>query len=274
MKYERIEKAVFLERENRFVAYVELEGKREKVHVKNTGRCEELLIPGAEVYLQKSENEKRATLWDLIAVKKGERLVNLDSQIPNRCVEEWLQTGNLFKEIQCIRPEITYGDSRLDLYAEGDGKKAFIEVKGVTLEEDGVCLFPDAPSERAVRHIEELIKAKKEGYEAILFFVIQMKEVRYFTPNQKTQPEFAEALKRAKAAGVKILAYDCEVSKDEIRICDPVDVVLESPQMKETVPLIVEWYRKNRRDLPWRKNINAYRGGSRRSCFSRPGWRQ
>ena len=158
MKYERIEKAVFLERENRFVAYVELEGKRETVHVKNTGRCEELLIPGAEVYLQKSENEKRATLWDLIAVKKGERLVNLDSQIPNRCVEEWLQTGNLFKEIQCIRPEITYGDSRLDLYAEGDGKKAFIEVKGVTLEEDGVCLFPDAPSERAVRHIEELIK--------------------------------------------------------------------------------------------------------------------
>lgn len=259
MKYERIEKAVFLERENRFVAYVELEGKREKVHVKNTGRCEELLIPGAEVYLQKSENEKRATLWDLIAVKKGERLVNLDSQIPNRCVEEWLQTGNLFKEIQCIRPEITYGNSRLDLYAEGDGKKAFIEVKGVTLEEDGVCLFPDAPSERAVRHIEELIKAKKEGYEAILFFVIQMKEVRYFTPNQKTQPEFAEALKRAKAAGVKILAYDCEVSKDKIRICDPVDVVLESPQMKETVPLIVEWYRKNRRDLPWRKNINAYR---------------
>ena len=167
MKYERIEKAVFLERENRFVAYVELEGKREKVHVKNTGRCEELLIPGAEAYLQKSENEKRATLWDLIAVKKGERLVNLDSQIPNRCVEEWLQTGNLFKEIQCIRPEITYGDSRLDLYAEGDGKKAFIEVKGVTLEEDGVCLFPDAPSERAVRHIEELIKAKKEGYEQI-----------------------------------------------------------------------------------------------------------
>lgn len=161
MKYERIEKAVFLERENRFVAYVELDGKREKVHVKNTGRCEELLIPGAEVYLQKSENEKRATLWDLIAVKKGERLVNLDSQIPNRCVEEWLQTGNLFKEIQCIRPEITYGDSRLDLYAEGDGKKAFIEVKGVTLEEDGVCLFPDAPSERAVRHIEELIKSKK-----------------------------------------------------------------------------------------------------------------
>ena len=133
MKYERIEKAVFLERENRFVAYVELEGKREKVHVKNTGRCEELLIPGAEVYLQKSENEKRATLWDLIAVKKGERLVNLDSQIPNRCVEEWLQTGNLFKEIQCIRPEITYGDSRLDLYAEGDGKKAFIEVKVVEI---------------------------------------------------------------------------------------------------------------------------------------------
>ena len=125
MKYERIEKAVFLERENRFVAYVELEGKREKVHVKNTGRCEELLIPGAEVYLQKSENEKRATLWDLIAVKKGERLVNLDSQIPNRCVEEWLQTGNLFKKIQCIRPEITYGDSRLDLYAEGEGKKRF-----------------------------------------------------------------------------------------------------------------------------------------------------
>ena len=226
MKYERIEKAVFLERENRFVAYVELEGKREKVHVKNTGRCEELLIPGAEVYLQKSENEKRATLWDLIAVKKGERLVNLDSQIPNRCVEEWLQTGNLFKEIQCIRPEITYGDSRLDLYAEGDGKKAFIEVKGVTLEEDGVCLFPDAPSERAVRHIEELIKAKKEGYEAILFFVIQMKGIRWLEPNDATHPAFGEALRRAKEAGVQILAYDCLTSPGTIAIDREVPVRL------------------------------------------------
>lgn len=161
MRYERIEKAVFLERPNRFIAYVELEGKKETVHVKNTGRCAELLIPGAAVYIQRSANPERKTKWDLIAVEKGTRMINMDSQIPNRVAEEWIREGNLVEGVTLIRPETTFGSSRFDLYVEAGERRIFIEVKGVTLEEDGVCRFPDAPSERAVKHLEELEHAVK-----------------------------------------------------------------------------------------------------------------
>ena len=267
MRYERIRKAVFIDRPNRFIAHVEMEGSRETVHVKNTGRCAELLVPGSTVYVQESANPERKTKWDLIAVEKavenvgmnGRRMINMDSQIPNRVVEEWIREGNLFPDVELIRPETTYGSSRFDLYVEAGGKKIFIEVKGVTLEEDGVCRFPDAPSDRAVKHVEELIRAKKDGYEAYVFFVIQMKDVRYFTPNTDTHPAFAEVLKRAEEAGVKILAYDCEVTPESLAVRNPVDVVLKSPRLKECVPLLVEWFRQNKRDLPWRRRMDAYR---------------
>ena len=259
MNYERIHKATFLERPNRFIAYVEMSGEKETVHVKNTGRCAELLIPGTTVYIQESDNPERKTKWDLIAVKKGERLINMDSQIPNRAVQEWIEGGGLFSDVRLIRPETTYGNSRFDLYVETGEKRVFVEVKGVTLEEDGVCRFPDAPSDRAVKHLEELIRAKKEGYETYVFFVIQMKNVKYFTPNTDTHPAFAEALKKAASAGVKIVAYDCEVTPESIEISSPVDVVLESPRMKEAVAPLVEWFRRNKRDLPWRHRMDAYR---------------
>ena len=233
--------------------------------MKNTGRCAELLVPGAPVYVQETDNPARKTRWDLIAVEKGKRMVNMDSQIPNKLVEEWLREGNLFEEITRIRPEYTYGRSRFDLYVEADGKKIFIEVKGVTLEEDGVVRFPDAPSERAVKHVEELKSAVREGYEAYVFFVVQMKGVRYFTPNMDTHPAFGEALFRASKAGVHILAYDCETGKDYIHIEDEVPVVFadtmqdkigEETYLAETV---VEWYRAHKRELPWRKEPDAYR---------------
>ena len=209
MKYKRIHRAFFIERPNRFIAYVMYNGRKEKVHVKNTGRCAELLVPDAPVYIQESDNPARKTRWDLIAVEKGKRLINMDSQIPNKVVQEWVEQGELFGDISMLRPETTYGNSRFDLYVEAGERKIFIEVKGVTLEEDGVCRFPDAPSDRAVKHLEELIRAKEEGYETYVFFVIQMRNVRYFTPNTDTHPAFAQALKKAAAAGVKILAYDC-----------------------------------------------------------------
>ena len=252
-----------MERPNRFIAYAELNGKKETIHVKNTGRCAELLRPGAAIYVQESDNPERKTKWDLIAVEKetgsGKRLINMDSQIPNRVVQEWIEAGNLFSDVSLVRSETTYGNSRFDLYVEAGERRIFIEVKGVTLEEDGVCRFPDAPSDRAVKHLEELIRAKKEGYEAYVFFVIQMKGVSYFTPNTDTHPAFAEALRRAKESGVEILAYDCSVAPDSIVVSEPVDVVLYSPQMKETVRPLVEWFRENQRDLPWRKRMDAYR---------------
>lgn len=260
MKYERITQGSFLERPNRFLAYAELAGKREVVHVKNTGRCAELLTPGAVIYVQESDNPERKTKWDLIAVEKGDRLVNMDSQIPNRVVQEWIEAGNLFEDVRLVKPETVYGNSRFDLYVEtGDNRKIFIEIKGVTLEEDGVVRFPDAPSERAVKHLGELMQAVKEGYEAYVFFVIQMKDVRYFTPNRETHPAFCDALKRAHAAGVRVLAYDCVVDSDSITIHKEVPVVLGSPLLKESVEPLVAWYREHRRDLPWREHPDAYR---------------
>lgn len=260
MRYERITQGSFLERPNRFLAYAKLAGKKEVIHVKNTGRCAELLKPGAVIYVQESQNPERKTKWDLIAVEKGDRIINMDSQIPNRVVQEWIEEGNLFENVRLVKPETTYCNSRFDLYVEtGDKRKIFIEVKGVTLEENGVVRFPDAPSERAVKHLEELGHAVKEGYEAYVFFVIQMKGVRYFTPNRDTHPAFCDALKRAQAAGVHVLAYDCEVSADSIEVNEEVPVVLGSPLLKESVEPVVAWYRKHRRDLPWREHPDAYR---------------
>lgn len=260
MRYERITQGSFLERPNRFLAYAELAGKKEVIHVKNTGRCAELLKTGAVIYVQESQNPERKTKWDLIAVEKGDRIINMDSQIPNRVVQDWIEEGNLFEDVRLVKPETTYCNSRFDLYVEtGDKRKIFIEVKGVTLEENGVVRFPDAPSERAVKHLEELGHAVKEGYEAYVFFVIQMKGVRYFTPNRDTHPAFCDALKRAQAAGVHVLAYDCEVSADSIEVNEEVPVVLGSPLLKESVEPVVAWYRKHRRDLPWREHPDAYR---------------
>ena len=175
MKYERISKGTFLERPNRFIAYAELAGKKEVIHVKNTGRCAELLTPGAPIYVQECDNPARKTKWDLIGVEKGSRMINMDSQAPNLVVKEWIESGQLFSDIRLIRPETVYGNSRFDLYVETGSSRIFIEVKGVTLEEEGAVRFPDAPSDRAVKHLQELEKAVREGYEAYVFFVIQMK---------------------------------------------------------------------------------------------------
>lgn len=258
MIYDRMVEGTFLRRPNRFIAHVEIDGKEEVVHVKNTGRCAELLQQGAKVFLQPSANPERKTGWDLIGVEKGQRLVNMDSQIPNAVVKEWLEKGNLFHNIIRIKPETTYGGSRFDLYVEADGKKCFIEVKGVTLEEDGVVRFPDAPSERAVKHVNELAEAVKAGYEAYVFFVIQMSDVRYFTPNMDTHPAFGEALRKAAAAGVQVMAYDCRVTKNSIELRQEVPVVLQEPLFMEAVEPVVRWFRECKRDLPWRHNISAY----------------
>lgn len=258
MKYERIVKGKFLERPNRFIAYVDIDGQKETVHVKNTGRCKELLRPGAVVYLQEFDPSARKTKWDLIAVEKNGRIINMDSQIPNKVVKEWLESGGLFRKVTKIQPEYTYGDSRVDLYVEADGKKVLIEVKGVTLEEEGRVRFPDAPSERAVKHVEELKRAVGEGYEAYIFFVIQMKDVRYFTPNMDTHPAFGEALREAALAGVHVIAYDCRVDCDHIALADEVKVVLEEPELYEIAEPVVGWFRQNKRDLPWRKDQDPY----------------
>ena len=226
MKYERIVEAKFLNRPNRFIANCIVDGNEEVVHVKNTGRCKELLVPGALVYLQKSDNPDRKTKWDLIGVRKGERLINMDSQVPNKVVYEWLIEGNLFGKGAYVRPETKYKNSRFDVYVEYENRKAFIEVKGVTLEEDGVVRFPDAPSERAVKHVTELVSALEEGYEAYVLFVIQMEGVKYFTPNIKTHPAFADALRMAADKGVKVLAYDSVVTEDSIKLNNAVNVIL------------------------------------------------
>lgn len=226
MRYKETEKAVFLKRPNRFIAEVEIQGKRETVHVKNTGRCKELLIPGTEVILEKSGNPNRKTKYDLICVNKQGRLINMDSQIPNKAAEEWIRKGGLFPEEVSIRPEKKYGNSRFDLYVESPVRRAFVEVKGVTLEEDNVVRFPDAPTVRGIKHVEELIHCMEEGYEAYLLLVIQMKGVKKFMPNWDTQPEFGQALIKAEKAGVKIIARDCLVTEDTIEIQEEVPVDL------------------------------------------------
>ncbi|MCQ2507187.1 MAG: A/G-specific adenine glycosylase [Dorea sp.] len=258
MKYKNMTDGTFIERPNRFIAKILVDGKEETVHVKNTGRCKELLQPGAKVYLQASDNPARKTKYDLIAVEKGTRIVNMDSQTPNVLAREWIEEGNLFEKVTLIRPEYTYGASRFDLYVEADGKKIFIEVKGVTLEEEGRVRFPDAPSERAVKHLRELMKATEDGYDCYVFFVIQMKGVDYFTPNEDTHPEFCQALREAYAAGVHVLAYECEVHAEEIHIAEAVPVVLENAALYGLVKPSLDWYLREKRDLPWRKTKNPY----------------
>ena len=224
MKYNNIIKGKFIDRPNRFIANVLIDNNIEVCHVKNTGRCKELLVKGTIVYLQKSDNPNRKTKFDLIAVQKGDRLINMDSQIVNYVAVEYLQS--LFDRINLIKPEYKYGNSKFDIYVETDTDKIFIEVKGVTLENDGVVSFPDAPTERGVKHLKELQKAVTEGYRAYVLFVVQMADVKYFEPNSKTHPEFADELKKAKENGVVPLAYDCAVSPDSIEIRKPILIKL------------------------------------------------
>lgn len=226
MKYENIKKARFINRPNRFIANIEVDGKEQVCHVKNTGRCKELLTENAEIFVEEfDKNAKRKTKYDLISVYKNSKLINMDSQVPNKVVREWLQNGNLFDNITLIKPEYKYNNSRFDFYVEADQKKILIEVKGVTLEQDGVVMFPDAPTARGIKHIQELCEAATKGYQTYLIFVIQMEGAKYFTPNIKTHPEFGEALQNAKKSGVKIIAFDCKVSQNEIIANNPVKCV-------------------------------------------------
>lgn len=261
MKYENISEGRFISRPNRFIAEVEMQDGRKTVHVKNTGRCRELLVPGTAVYLEKSAATGRKTDYDLVAVQKDGKIVNMDSLAPNRTVHEWIASGKYFKDVTLIKPESFYKDSRFDFYVEAGTRKIYIEVKGVTLEKDRTALFPDAPSERALKHVEELIEAVGKGFEGYVIFVIQMKGPERFMPNREAQPEFADALQRAKEAGVHILAYDCSVSADEIELCEPVEVELQTKDglLNRIAPPLLTWYDENRRILPWREKPEPYR---------------
>lgn len=220
MKYTDTVKGRFIKRPNRFIAEVELDGRTVTCHVKNTGRCRELLIEGATVILQRAEGGSRRTEYDLIAVYKGDRLINIDSQAPNKVFYEWVKNGFFVEAPTLIRPETVYGDSRFDLYAEAGEKRIFAEVKGVTLEDKGVAMFPDAPTERGVKHLRGLISAVKDGYEAYAVFVIQMENCKYFIPNRATDPDLYNALREAYLSGVKILCLSCTVEEDELTIAD------------------------------------------------------
>ena len=226
MQYGKILPARFLSRPNRFVARVEAEGEELVCHVKNTGRCWELLVPGATVWLEESPNPSRKTKFDLIAVEKGDRLINMDAQAPNKVFGEWAAAGGFREGLTLLRPETTYGSSRFDFYWESSKSRGFVEVKGVTLEEDGVVRFPDAPTLRGVKHLDELVKAREAGYEAAVCFVIQMENVRWFAPNDVTHPEFGQALRRAAQAGVEILAMDCAVTPQSLTMGKSVPIRL------------------------------------------------
>ena len=225
MNYGEMIPGRFLERPNRFIAYVEIGGVRQVCHVKNTGRCRELLPAGARVWCRYDGNPGRKTHYDLIAVEKGARLINMDSQAPNKAAGEWLATGGL-GPVEGLRAEYFFEDSRFDFSFLQEGRRCFLEVKGVTLEDDGVVRFPDAPTERGVKHLHGLIRCVQEGFEAYAVFIIQMKGVKYFEPNRATHPEFAEALCQAAQAGVKLLALDCDVEKDSLRAGDLVEIHL------------------------------------------------
>lgn len=226
MHYNEIKQGYFIARPNRFIAHVELDGQVEVCHVKNTGRCRELLTPRAVVYVECHDDPKRKTKYSLIAVEKGGLLINMDSQAPNKVVSEWLQSGGLVSELTLLKPECKHGTSRFDFYVETLQQKLFIEVKGVTLEENCVAMFPDAPTERGVKHLDELAQAVGEGYAAAAIFVIQMRGVNCFTPNRRTHAAFAEALLRAQQAGVQVLAYDCKVTPDSLVLGEPVPCCL------------------------------------------------
>ena len=225
MKYGKMVAGRFVARPNRFIAHVEIDEKTEICHVKNTGRCRELLPAGAEVWCQVADDSKRKTKYDLITVRKGQRLINMDSQAPNAAAREWLASGGL-GPVENLRAETVHGDSRFDFSFTLDGKLCFLEVKGVTLEYDGVCAFPDAPTERGAKHLRGLTRAAQEGFGAYVLFVIQMTDVKYIHPNDATDPNFGVALREAAAGGVQVLAVDCEVTVDTMTIHAPVEVRL------------------------------------------------
>lgn len=226
MRYQHVISGRFIDRPNRFIAHVETEEGILRVHVKNTGRCRELLIPGATVYLEKGTAPKRKTPYDLIAVEKGNRLINMDAQAPNQVFAEWAASGGLFPELVTLKKEYRFGDSRLDFCVETPKGLHLVEVKGVTLEENGAARFPDAPTERGVKHIRELQKAVEAGLDATLFFVVQMSGIRSVAPNDATHPAFGAALRQAAAVGVQVMAYDCAVTPDSLAIRRPVPVIL------------------------------------------------
>ncbi len=226
MRYENVVSGTFLARPNRFIAHVEIGGAVEICHVKNTGRCRELLTPGAIVYLERASSPKRRTQFDLIAVQKGELLINMDAQAPNRVFREFAQSGCLWRDLTGLRGEYTWEDSRFDFLLEDPQGLRFVEVEGVTLEENGVARFPDAPTERGVKHLRGLMRAVEQGYRAAVFFVIQMEGMRCFRPNDDTHPAFGAALREAAAAGVEVLAYECRVTPETLEICRQVPVDL------------------------------------------------
>jgi len=225
MRYANMIPGIFLSRPNRFVAHVEIDGQVEICHVKNTGRCRELLPSGAIVWCQRSDNPNRKTAFDLITVQKGQRLINMDSQAPNQAEKEWLLSGGL-GEISDLRAEFTHGDSRFDFSFRKDGRQCFMEVKGVTLENDGICAFPDAPTQRGRKHLLGLTQAVTEGFGAYVLFVIQMGDVQYLRPNEDTDPQFAQALRQAASNGVQVMAMDCIVTEDSMTVHQSVPVIL------------------------------------------------
>ena len=224
MTYENIKEAEFISRPNRFIAEILVEGQQQLCHVKNTGRCRELLIPGTVIYVQQSDSPTRKTKYDLIAVKKGERLINIDSAAPNAAFFQWVKGGGVFHSLSLIKPEQSFGQSRFDFYIEADGKRIFAEIKGVTLEENGIVRFPDAPTERGVKHLNELIRCIEEGFEGYMVFVVQMEGVRFFEPNWETHRLFGETLIKAHKAGVKLVAMDCIITENSMDICSPVEI--------------------------------------------------
>lgn len=237
MQYHQVIEARFIKRLNRFIAEVEVKGQVEKVHVKNTGRCKELFIEGTRVFLEPAKNPDRKTKYSLVALYKGDLLINIDSQIPNGVAKESFTHNpyiiEKFGEVTFLKPEVTYGKSRFDLYYENDntGKKGFIEVKGVTLEEDGISRFPDAPTTRGVKHINELVASLDEGYDSYILFVIQMKQVELFQPNDRTDPAFGDALRNAKEKGVGILCFDSIITPDSIILDQPIPVDLDKKEL-------------------------------------------
>lgn len=227
MRYPNITKASFVSRQNRFVATVILNGEEIQVHVKNTGRCRELLTSGATVYLVDSHNDKRKYRYDLVSVEKGALLVNMDSQAPNQVFGDFLRSGGFLEGVTLVKPEYRFGSSRMDFYFERGEERHLAEIKGVTLEENGICRFPDAPTERGARHLEELARAVREGYHAWACFVVQMDGMRWLEPNEKTDPTFARALREAAAAGVGVRAFCCQVYPDGLEIVSELPVHLD-----------------------------------------------
>lgn len=222
VRYGNTVRGTFVSRPNRFIAKVLVEGKEETVHVKNTGRCREILVPGTQVVLEDSRNPSRKTRYDLIAAYKGGNLINIDSQSPNKAFGEFITESGIFGGTPAVHPEYSHGDSRFDFYIESEGRRIFVEVKGVTREFDGVCMFPDAPTERGLKHLRGLERCVEEGYEAYLALIVQMKGMHVFVPDYETHPEFGREMERAEEMGVGILVYDCVVTEDSMYVDSPV----------------------------------------------------